>query len=69
MANVVIIGGGFGGVMAAESLAQRLDLEHQITLVSRHREFTFFPALVRLAFGRCDLEDVFYDLEKARNAG
>lgn len=65
MANVVIIGGGFGGVMAAESLAQRLGPEHQITLVSRHREFTFFPALVRLAFGRCALEDVFYDLEKA----
>jgi NADH dehydrogenase FAD-containing subunit len=34
MANVLIIGGGFGGVVAAESLAQRLDPEHQITLVS-----------------------------------
>ncbi|HKQ77595.1 MAG TPA: FAD-dependent oxidoreductase [Blastocatellia bacterium] len=65
MANVLIIGGGFGGVVAAESLAQRLGPEHQITLVSRHREFTFFPALVRLAFGRCALEDVFYDLERA----
>ncbi len=65
MASVLIIGGGFGGVVAAESLAQRLGPEHQITLVSRHREFTFFPALVRLAFGRCALEDVFYDLERA----
>jgi sulfide:quinone oxidoreductase len=65
MSSVLIIGGGFGGVVAAESLAQRLDPEHQITLVSRHREFTFFPALVRLAFGRCALEDVFYDLERA----
>ena len=65
MASVLIIGGGFGGVMAAESLARRLDPEHQVTLVSRHSEFTFFPALVRLAFGRCALEDVFYDLEKA----
>ena len=65
MARVLIIGGGFGGVVAAESLAQRLGPEHQITLVSRHREFTFFPALVRLAFGRCALEDVFYDLERA----
>jgi NADH dehydrogenase FAD-containing subunit len=65
MARVVIIGGGFGGVMAAESLAQRLGPEHRITLVSRHREFTFFPALVRLAFGRCEMEDVFYDLEGA----
>src|SRR5262245_3660678 len=65
MSCVLIIGGGFGGVVAAESLAQRLGPEHRITLISRHREFTFFPALVRLAFGRCALEDVFYDLEKA----
>jgi len=65
MASVLIIGGGFGGVIAAEALAQRLDPEHRITMVSRHREFTFFPALVRLAFGRCALGDVFYDLEQA----
>jgi sulfide:quinone oxidoreductase len=65
MARVVIIGGGFGGVIAAESLARRLGPEHQVTLVSRHREFTFFPALVRLAFGRCALGDVFYDLEES----
>lgn len=68
MARVVIIGGGFGGVIAAESLARRLSPEHRITLVSRHREFTFFPALVRLAFGRCALEDVFYDLEGAMHS-
>ncbi len=65
MANVVVIGGGFAGVVAAEDLAKKLGPEHQITLVSRHREFTFYPALVRLAFGRCGLEDVFYDLRRA----
>jgi sulfide:quinone oxidoreductase len=65
MARVLIIGGGFGGVVAAESLAERLGPEHQITLVSRHREFTFFPALVRLAFGHIAVDDVFYDLEQA----
>lgn len=65
MANVLVLGGGFGGVVAAEGLAKRLGPEHQITLVSRHRELTFFPSLVRLAFGRCQLEDVFYDLRQA----
>jgi sulfide:quinone oxidoreductase len=65
MANVLVIGGGFGGVTAAESLAKKLGPEHQITLVSRHREFTFFPALVRLAFGQCQMEDVFSDLRQA----
>ena len=65
MANVVVLGVGFAGVVAAESLARRLGPEHRITLVSRHREFTFFPSLVRLAFGRLKLEDVFFDLSHA----
>ena len=50
MARVVILGGGFGGVVAAERLAKQLSEEHQITLVSRSRNFVFYPALVRLAF-------------------
>lgn len=48
MANVVIVGGGFAGVVAAESLAKKLGSEHEITLVSRDRKFVFYPALVRL---------------------
>ena len=56
------MGGGFGGVVAAERLAQQLSDEHQITLVSRSRQFVFYPALVRLAFGKCDKKDVSFDL-------
>lgn len=62
MANVLVLGGGFAGVVAAEGLARRLGPAHQIALVSRRRDFTFFPALVRLAFGRCTLGDVSFDL-------
>ena len=65
MANVLILGGGFGGVVAAESLAKRLAPEHQITLVSRESELIFYPALVRLAFGLCDSSDVSFDLREA----
>ncbi|NOT60203.1 MAG: FAD-dependent oxidoreductase [Acidobacteria bacterium] len=65
MARIVILGGGFAGVVAAESLAQKLDKEHEITLIARQREFTFYPDLVRLAFGQCRTEDVFFDLEGA----
>ena len=53
MAKVLILGGGFGGVVAAERLAAQLSDDHQITLVSRSRNFVFYPALVRLAFGKC----------------
>ena len=65
MANIVIVGGGFGGVVAAESLAKRLGDEHEITLVSRSRNFLFHPALVRLAFGQCDEDDIEFDLREA----
>jgi NADH dehydrogenase FAD-containing subunit len=65
MASVLVLGGGFGGVVAAESLAKRLGPEHQITLVSRNAEFLFYPALVRLAFGQCAVEDISYDLRQA----
>ena len=65
MARVLIIGGGFGGVVAAESLAQQLSNEHQITLVSRDSRFVFYPALVRLAFGKCEPDDVSFDLRES----
>lgn len=62
MARVLILGGGFSGVVAAERLAAELGEEHQLTLVSRSRQFVFFPALVRLAFGKCQPADITFDL-------
>lgn len=53
MANILISGGGFGGLVAAEKLVASLDSAHQITLVAPNRKFTFYPALVHLAFGEC----------------
>jgi len=65
MAKILIVGGGFGGVVAAESLAKKLGSEHEITLVSRSRKFLFYPALVRLAFGECKADDIAFDIRKA----
>jgi len=60
--KVLILGSGFGGVVAAERLAEQLGDEHQITLVSRSRQFVFYPALVRLAFEKSEPADVSFDL-------
>ncbi|HKS28674.1 MAG TPA: FAD-dependent oxidoreductase [Pyrinomonadaceae bacterium] len=65
MANILVLGGGFGGVVAAEALAKDLGREHQITLISRDTRFTFYPALVRLAFGGCEPDDISYDIQEA----
>ncbi|MER3428991.1 MAG: hypothetical protein C4334_13055 [Pyrinomonas sp.] len=65
MADILILGGGFGGVVAAERLAERLAPEHQITLVSRSDRFVFYPALVRVAFGDVEPDEVSFDLREA----
>jgi sulfide:quinone oxidoreductase len=65
MAKVLILGGGFAGVVAAESLVKKLGSEHEITLVSRSRKFVFYPALVRLAFGQCEQDDIEFDVREA----
>lgn len=65
MANIVILGGGFGGVVAAETLARQIPKEHQITLVSNRPKFIFYPELVRLAFGKCERDDISFDLREA----
>jgi len=65
MSNILILGGGFSGVVAAERLAKKLDAEHQITLVSRTDRFIFYPALVRLAFGGAEPADISFDLREA----
>lgn len=65
MSKVLILGGGFGGVVAAERLAKKLGGEHEITMISRSNRFVFHPALVRLAFGKCETDDISFDLREA----
>jgi sulfide:quinone oxidoreductase len=70
MANILILGGGFGGLVTAERLADYLGAEHQITLVAPNRNFTFYPSLVHLAFGKCGTEDIQFDLRaKLKKSG
>src|SRR5687768_10120856 len=67
MAKILILGGGFGGLVTAERLAASLDSTHEITLVAPNRKFTFYPALVRLAFGACEADDIQFDLAAKLN--
>lgn len=62
MAQILILGGGFGGLVTAEALSKSIGSQHQITIVSPNRNFTFYPALVHLAFGECEPQDITFDL-------
>ncbi|MEP7148012.1 MAG: FAD-dependent oxidoreductase [Acidobacteriota bacterium] len=63
MSNILILGGGFGGLVTAERLSELLDRSHQITLVAPNQQFTFYPALVHLVFGECEAADITFDLK------
>ncbi len=52
--NIVIVGGGFGGVKAALELAK--DAKNQVTLISDKPDFQYYPALYGAATGRSHLE-------------
>jgi sulfide:quinone oxidoreductase len=65
MARVLIVGGGFAGIVAAESLAKKLSDDDEITFVSRSQKFLFHPALVRLAFEKCEQAEIEFDIRDA----
>jgi sulfide:quinone oxidoreductase len=62
MADILIIGGGFAGLVTAERLSGSLGANDRITLVSPTPRFTFYPALVHVAFGRLTPDDITFDL-------
>lgn len=68
MANILIVGGGFGGLVTAERLSDLLGRENQITLVAPKDKFTFYPALVHLAFGDCTPDEITSDLRARLDA-
>jgi sulfide:quinone oxidoreductase len=65
MSNIVILGGGFAGLTAAEELSRKLPKGFKVTLISEDENFVFSPGLVKLAFGQCSLDQISFNLESA----
>jgi sulfide:quinone oxidoreductase len=61
MARILILGGGFAAIAAAELLSGSAD-QHQITIVSNNHDFTFLPALVPLVFGDFTADEIHFDM-------
>ncbi len=64
MANVVVIGGGLGGLPTAYELRHYLSKEHTVTLISDKPQFTFIPGLIRVALNLNPLEHIQLDLSQ-----
>src|SRR5579884_49803 len=62
MQRVVIVGGGFGGLLAARGL-KRADV--QVTLVDRQNFFLFQPLAYQVATGSLSSVEVAFPLRRA----
>jgi sulfide:quinone oxidoreductase len=60
--KLVIIGSSFGGVNTAYFLQHALGKDGEITLISREREFTFFPSLPWVIMGWRDPAQIRVDV-------
>ncbi len=49
--SIVILGGGVGGMSAANELRKRLDIEHRVVLVEQNAEHAFAPSFLWLMTG------------------
>lgn len=64
MANIVVIGGGLGGLPTAYELRHYLPKAHTVTLISDKPQFTFIPGLIRVALNLNRLEHIQLDLSQ-----
>ena len=69
MATVVILGGGVGGVVAANRLRRRLDRSHRVVLVDRQPQQAFSPSFLWMMLGRRQPAQISRDLERLGQKG
>lgn len=63
MANIVVLGGGIGGISAVYGLKERLDDAHNITLIHEVSYFQFVPSNVWAGIGWRNREEITVRLD------
>ncbi|HAT1880065.1 TPA: NAD(P)/FAD-dependent oxidoreductase [Legionella pneumophila] len=63
MANIVVLGGGIGGISAVYGLKERLDDDHKITLINEVSYFQFVPSNVWAGIGWRNREEITVSLD------
>lgn len=69
MAQIVVLGGGFGGVVAATELRRKLGREHKVVLIDKAKEHLFTPSLLYLVIGERRPEGIKRDLSVLNKKG
>jgi sulfide:quinone oxidoreductase len=69
MKRILILGGGIGGLVAANELRRALPREHRVTLVDRESSHLFAPSLVWLVLGERTAERISRPLARLERKG
>lgn len=69
MAQIVVLGGGFGGIVAATELRKKLGKEHKVVLIDKSREHLFTPSLLWLILDERKPENIERDLSILNKKG
>jgi sulfide:quinone oxidoreductase len=60
--RIVVLGGSFAGMTAAIEMKKRLGDRHEVTVLSKSKDFLFTPSLIWVPFGRRRREDITFPL-------
>ncbi|MDO8445732.1 MAG: FAD/NAD(P)-binding oxidoreductase [Deltaproteobacteria bacterium] len=69
MAQIVVLGGGFGGVVAATALRNKLGREHKVILIDKKQDHLFTPSLLWLIVDERKPEKIQRDLNVLNKKG
>src|SRR5258706_7221658 len=67
--QIVVLGGGSGGVVAATKLARELDSKHDVVLVDRRPDHVYMPGFLFLMVGEREPEDITRKLRRLERRG
>lgn len=67
--SVLVLGGGVGGLVAANRLRTLLPREHRVTLIDRESQHVFQPSLLWLAIGDREPDRIQRPLARLRRRG
>ncbi|MFQ6673838.1 MAG: NAD(P)/FAD-dependent oxidoreductase [Fidelibacterota bacterium] len=67
--EILILGGGVGGLVTANALRKSLGKEHRVILIDGHRQYKFAPSFLWLMTGLRKSEKICRDLSSLRRKG
>ncbi len=67
--TVVVLGGGIGGLVAANELRKRLSKEHRVVVVDKNGQHIFWPSLLWLQVGLREPKNIVRDLALLQDKG